>query len=435
MSTERLYYRDSFLRNFTATVTDVRELSRSAGESVWQLALDRSAFYPTSGGQPYDTGMLRAVARGGAAIEVPVESVEEDESGEVWHYLSKPLAIGTQVEAAIDWDRRLDHMQQHTGQHLLSAIFLRELQAPTVSFHLGDATSTIDLATSAITSHALQSVERFVNQIIAEDRPVTTHYVSRADAETMLAAGDLRKLPDRAGEIRIIDIADCDRNACGGTHIRSTGQIGGLLVRSTEKISRGVRVEFVCGLRAVSAARTDATVLSQLTASLSAGPAEIPAAVERLRSEAKAGAKDRQRMREELADYHASRLAVEVPIDNGIRLVQRFWKDRDREYVRLLASRLTAAAPGTVAVLVTEDAEPARIFLARSLDLDFNCGGLMKDVLARHGLRGGGSPDLAQGDVPAREIAAVRASLVEAVRAVFATAGAAPSAAADATQN
>lgn len=432
MSAERLYYRDSFLRNFPATVTDVRELSRNAGESVWQMALDRTAFYPTSGGQPYDTGTLRAVARGGAAIEVPVDSVEEDDSGEVWHFLSKPLAVGTQVEAAIDWDRRLDHMQQHTGQHLLSAVFLHELQAPTVSFHLGETSSTIDLAVPSVTSSALERVERLVNEIIAEDRPVTMHYVQRADAEAMLASGDLRKLPERAGEIRIVDIADCDRNACGGTHVRSTGQIAGLLLRSTEKISRGVRVEFVCGLRAVRAARADAAVLGQLTAALSAGPAEIPAAVERLRADAKTGAKDRQRLREELADYHAARLAVEVPIDGGIRFVRRSWKDRDRDYVRLLASRLTAAAPGTIAVLTAEDASPVRIFLARSLDLDFNCGALMKDVLAAHGLRGGGSPDLAQGDVPAADVSVVCAALAEAARSASARSGTAPAGAANA---
>jgi len=432
MSTERLYYRDSFLQNFPATVTDVRELSRNAGESVWQLALDRTAFYPTSGGQPHDTGTLRAVARGGAAIAVPIESVEEDESGEVWHFLSKPLAVGTQVEADIDWNRRFDHMQQHTGQHLLSAIFLRELQAPTVSFHLGDATSTIDLAVPSVTSHALEGVELLVNQIIAEVRPVAVHFVSRAEAESMLAAGDLRKLPERAGEIRIIDIAGCDRNACGGTHVRSTGQIGGLLVRGTEKVSRGIRVEFVCGLRAVRAARADFAVLGQLTASLSAGPAEMPAAIERLRSEVKIGTKERQRLREDLADYHAARLAVEVPIDNGIRVVQRSWRDRDRDYVRLLASRLTAAAPGTVAVFTAEDAAPARIFLARSLDLDFDCGTVMKEVLAEHGLRGGGSPDLAQGDVPASDLSAVRASLVDFVKSAAGSRPTAHSASSDA---
>jgi alanyl-tRNA synthetase len=234
----------------------------------------------------------------------------------------------------------------------------------------------------------------------------------------MLAAGALRKLPEREGEIRLIEIADCDRNACGGTHVRSTGQIGGLLLRGVEKVSRGYRVEFVCGLRAVQTARADAAILAQLTASLSAGGPDIPAAVERLKAEARGGAKERQRLREELADYHASRLAVEVPIEHGVRLVDRSWKDRDRDYIRLLASRLTAAVPGTATILSTEDGATVRVILARSLDLDFDCGRMLKEALAEFGLRGGGSSDLAQGDISTQEAPALRAAIVKAIRAV-----------------
>ncbi|MGC2619514.1 MAG: DHHA1 domain-containing protein [Acidobacteriaceae bacterium] len=413
---ERLYYSDAFLRSFTATVTDVREVARTEGESVWQIALNRTAFYPTSGGQPFDSGLLRATSRGGAALEVPVDSTEEDETGEVWHFVRKPLAVGTHVEADIAWDRRFDHMQQHTGQHLLSAVFLEQIQAPTVSFHLGDTVSTIDLATGPIAPHTLHRIERLANQIIAEDRPVTTHVIPRSEAESMLAAGKLRKLPDREGAIRIIEIADCDRNACGGTHVRSTGQIGGLLLRGVEKVSRGFRVEFLCGLRAVATARADAAILAQLTAALSAAPAEMPAAVERLQTEAKTLMKERQHLREELADYQASRLAVEVPIEHGLRLVDRCWKDRDRDYIRLLASRLIRAVPGTAAILCSEDGETARVILARSLDLQLNCGTILKDALAEHGLRGGGSPDLAQGDLPAHLLPTLRASLGRIIR-------------------
>lgn len=414
---ERLYYSDPFARNFTAVVTDVRELARQEGESVWQIALDRTAFYPTSGGQPFDTGTLRATSRGGAALDIPVEGVEEDEAGEVWHYLRKPLSAGTQVEAEIDWERRFDHMQQHTGQHLLSAIFLARHNAPTVSFHLGDTISTIDLATASVTPRVLEEVEREANRIIGEDRPVGIHYASRAEAEAMLAAGVLRKLPEREGEIRLIEIADCDRNACGGTHVRSTGQIGGLLLRGVEKVSRGYRVEFVCGQRAVRTARADAMILAQLNASLSAGTPDIPAAVDRLKAEARGGAKERQRLREELADYHAARLAVEVPIDKGVRLVDRSWKERDAEYVRLLASRLTSAAPGTAAILSSENGATVRVILARSLDLDFDCGKVLKEALAQFGLRGGGSPDLAQGDIATQDAPALRAALVRTIRA------------------
>ncbi len=417
---ERLYYADSFLKGFSAAVSDVREVSRTEGDAVWQLAFDRTAFYPTSGGQPSDTGVLRAISRGGAALDIPVESVEEDEHGEVWHFVRKPLTAGTHIEGHIDWQRRFDHMQQHTGQHLLSAVFLRELEAPTVSFHLGEASSTIDLAIAPIAHHTLERIERLANEIIAEDRPVTARYVSRAEAEAMLAAGELRKLPDRAGDIRMIEIADCDRNACGGTHVRSTGQIGGLLLRGIEKVTRGLRVEFVCGLRAVRTARADFSILSQLTAGLSVGAPDLPSAIERLKAEVKSGAKEHQHLIEQLADYHAVRLAVEVPIEKGLRLVQRSWRDRDAAYIRLLASRLTTAAPSTVAILSSEETAPARVFLARSIDFDFNCGQLMKQTLATLGLRGGGSADLAQGDVPSAQLGALRDALVAAVHAAVA---------------
>jgi alanyl-tRNA synthetase len=171
--TDRLYYRDSFARTFSAHVTDIREASRADGVSVWQIALNQTAFYPTSGGQPHDMGTLRATSRNGAVLEIPVEGVEEDETGQLWHFTRKPLLAGAAVEGEIDWTRRLDHIQQHSGQHLLSAVFARELNAPTVSFHLGESMSTIDLMSSSIAHHSLQRVERIANEIIAEDRPVS----------------------------------------------------------------------------------------------------------------------------------------------------------------------------------------------------------------------------------------------------------------------
>ncbi|HEX4310184.1 MAG TPA: DHHA1 domain-containing protein [Acidobacteriaceae bacterium] len=413
-ASERLYYNDSFLQSFPAAVADVREHSRTEGEAVWQIALDRTAFYPTSGGQPFDTGFFRAVSPGGASLDIPVESVEEDEQGQVWHFVRKPLALGVHVEGHVDWRRRFDHMQQHTGQHLLSAIFLRELDAATLSFHLGDTVSTIDLAGGPV-AHRLEHIERLCNEVIAENRPISTRKVSRADAEAMLAAGELRKLPERSGDIRLIEMDGIDRNACGGTHVRSTGQIGGLLLRGTEKVSRGVRVEFVCGLRAVRTARADATVLAQLTSALSAVPADMHAAVERLKNDSKNIVKERQRLREELADYHASRLAVEVPIENGVRIVDRVWKDRDPEYCRLLASRLTKAAPSTIILFCTEATEPASVVFARSLSFNFDCGRLLKEALSQLGVRGGGSPDFAQGEVPAQHLTALRSSLIASV--------------------
>jgi len=421
-TSERLYYSDSFLTTFTGTVTGVREVADSNAELRWQLALDRTAFYPTSGGQPFDTGHLNATLPDGTTLTLLVEQVEEDEQGEVWHLVRTPLAVGTPVEGQIDWERRFDHMQQHSGQHLLSAVFWQELQAPTISFHLGESASTIDLASGQLVPDVLERVERIANEIIGEDRPVTSRNVPRAEAEAMLASGQLRKLPDIQGTIRLIDIADRDNNACGGTHVRSTGQIGGLHLRTVEKVTRGVRVEFVCGMRAVRAARADSAVLRETSALLSTGAAELASTVTRLLAEGKARAKERQKLREELAVFQAAKLAAEETVENGLRLVVRDWKDRDRESVKLLASRTAAAAAQTGVIFCAGEADPVRMFVARSSDLDFNCGHILREALTHLGLRGGGSADLAQGDVPAKEVSSLLASVSDAIqKAVSAT--------------
>jgi alanyl-tRNA synthetase len=407
----RLYYSDSFLKTFAAEVTGVRELPGNSGDTMWQVSLNHTAFYPTSGGQPFDTGVLRTPD----GTETAVEEVEEDEQGSVWHFARKPLSVGAHVEGQIDWQRRFDHMQQHTGQHLLSAVFLRELNAATVSFHLGEKISTIDLTCANLPLHTLERVERIANEIIAEDRPVTTRYVAAEEAQAMLATGDLRKLPERAGAIRLVNIADYDLNACGGTHVRSTGQIGGLQIRGVEKVSRGVRVEFLCGLRAIRSARANAAILDETGALLSTGAAELPSTVARLLADGKAGAKERQKLREELAVLHAEKLVAEATLADGLRLIVRELKDRDRDYVRLLASRTAASAPSTAVILCASDADPVRVFVARSRDLTFDCGRMLREALAQLGLRGGGSPDMAQGDVPRVQVAALLDSLAESI--------------------
>ena len=396
---DRLYYGDSFLTSFDAVVTDIRLVSRTGGEALWQVALDRSAFYPTSGGQPFDKGNLTATSRTGAVLEIAIDEVAEDEQGEVWHYTAKPLVSGTQVHAAIDWERRLDHMQQHSGQHLLSAIFSRELGAHTVSFHLGDESSTIDLNTASITHASLERVERLANEIIAQDRPLSIKTVSRAEAERLLAAGQLRKLPERDGDIRLIEIEGIDLNACGGTHLRSTGQIGGLALRSTEKVRQGWRVEFVCGLRAVAAARRDFGVLTEAAGALSIPASQLPQSIERLVAEAKHSAKERLKLREEIARYEAAELLASAPVQDGVRIVRRQFADHDADYIKLLASKL-AAGSGVVALLASTPQEPAAVVFARSAEAKFSCGELMKGALADLGLRGGGSPTMAQGQIP-----------------------------------
>lgn len=413
MPAERLYYADSALTQFTATVTDIRERSRNGTSAVWQVALDRTAFYPTSGGQPHDTGSLAATAPSGTRLEAPIFGVEEDEQGEVWHLTQKPLVAGTTVEGLIDRERRLDHMQQHSGQHLLSALFYRELSALTVSFHLGETFSTIDLNTPSIEPEQLAYIERVANAIVAESRPVTLRTVSAEDAEQLLAAGTLRKLPPRAGHIRLVVIPgdgapDLDVNACGGTHVTSTSQIGAVLIRGMERVRQSTRVSFLCGNRAISAARADDALLTQFSRELSAPRADLTSALARLKSEARATAKERQSLREELADYHAARLLVEDLPVNDRRLIRRVFPDRDADYIKLLGSRLIAAAAHTVALLGSTQ-QPAQqseaaVVLACSQELGDNAGEILRGALSSFGGRGGGSATMAQGLVPANQL-------------------------------
>jgi alanyl-tRNA synthetase len=423
---ERLYYTDSFLKTFEAEVVDIREHARKESGSEWHIALDRSAFYPTSGGQPCDRGQLTATSRSGATLEVEVQNVDEDVSGEVWHVTSKPLNAGTRVTGTIDWARRLDHMQQHSGQHLLSAICFAEAEAATVSFHLGEEIATIDLATDAISEKVLLRIEERVNLAIAEDLPVGIKTVPRNEAETLLASGLLRKLPEREGTIRLIEMPDIDLNACGGTHVASLGQIGSVLLRGTEKTRQGLRLSFVCGLRAVKQAGKDNRLLKELSGKLSVGRDSLEEAIDRKLGEVKAGAKERQHLLEELADYHAARLLVEDPIEHGFRIVERQFTDRDLGYVKLLASRLIAAAPQTIAILaslVAGQPPSASIVFARSKDQSaIHCGEWLSAALAEQGSRGGGSPEMAQGQLQASLLQEVFAKL----RARCLTAASAP---------
>ena len=246
--TDRLYYHDSFLYDFDAEVREVLDSPRPA------LILDRSAFYPTSGGQIFDTGWLTT----DASQKLKVTEVADTEDGKVVHYIeaekdAKPSGLqpGTRVRGQIDAARRRDHMQQHSGQHVLSAAFIRLYNLPTVSFHMADDCCSIDLDAPTLTKEQIESAERLANDIILENRAVDIRFVTREEAGKL----GLRKLPPtERDELRIIDIRDWDVSACGGTHVAHTGQIAGILLRKTEKVRQGWRIEFVAGQRAVAIA-------------------------------------------------------------------------------------------------------------------------------------------------------------------------------------
>ncbi|HLI77234.1 MAG TPA: alanine--tRNA ligase-related protein [Acidobacteriaceae bacterium] len=413
---ERLYYDSPELR-FAAVVTDIRLVAQERTETgetaqLWKIALDRTAFYPESGGQPWDTGRLIARARSGAVLEVSVERVEEDETGEVWHFVRKPLVQGTEVEGIVDADRRSDHMQQHSGQHLLSAVFLARLGARTVSFHLGEETSTIDLSLGEgvreLDWEPVLEVEEAVNRLIFADRAMTPRWHTRQEAEAMLASGSLRKLPDRSGPIRVVEMEGVELNACGGTHVASTGAIGGLQIRSMERAKQGWRVEFVCGLRAVLAARRTLALLRQTATALSVGQGDVPGRVIALQEETKGAAKLQRALLGELADARAEEL-LRRTATGGI--VEACFGEKTIEFAKRVAS--VVGASGRAGVIGAVEGNEGCVAVVLPPGDSRHAGQIVREMSARFGVRGGGSQTLAQGVCGAQSLRPLVGALVE----------------------
>jgi alanyl-tRNA synthetase len=386
--TEHLYYSDSLLFDFEAEVCDfvIGPDSRPA------IVLDRTAFYPTSGGQVFDTGWI-IPANGSAKLRVT--EVAEQEDGTILHVLEDPISLerGARIRGIIDAERRRDHMQQHSGQHVLSAAFVRRFDMPTVSFHMGADYCSIDLDTRTLSAQQVESAETLANEVVAENRPVEIRYVTQEEARGL----GLRKLPPaERDKLRLIDIRDFDLTACGGTHVRGTGQIGSIQLRKTEKVRQGWRVEFVCGQRAVSAARRDYTTLAETASLLSSHLSEVPQQVRKMQEEARAARKWGEQLLAEIAELSAGKLLAETPGTAGRKVVMRVFADRDLAFIKLLAQKLTRNTPDVIALLAATSGQPALVFGA-SAGMPFDMGALMKEALAKLGGRGGGSKDLAQG--------------------------------------
>jgi alanyl-tRNA synthetase len=386
--TDRLYYHDSFLYDFDARVVEALE---RGGKSA--IVLDRTAFYPTSGGQVHDLGMLQADGQ-----QVAITEVADEEDGRILHFVAKPLSVGTQVHGMIDAARRRDHVQQHSGQHVLSAAFIQLFNMPTVSFHMGEESCTIDLETAGLSATQAQKAERLANEVIVEDRPVSIRFVPLEEARQL----GLRKLPPKqTGDLRLIDITDFDLTACGGTHVRATGQIGSILLRKIEKVKQGVRVEFVCGLRAVNTSRRDYSTLTEAAALYSSHIYDVPEQVRKSLAEAKAGGKAQHKLLEELAELYAERLLAQT--SGSPQVITQFFPDRDALFIKLLAQKLTAGKSAVIALLASGSGQPTLVF-AQTPGQKSNMGQLMKDAMTQMGGRGGGSADMAQGGLPAGSI-------------------------------
>ncbi len=376
--TSRIYYTDPYCRRFDAVVTKAIE-----HEGKPAVLLDRTAFYPTSGGQPFDVGRLKAGAAGEAGV---VDVVDVDD--EVVHVLSVPLTSGAAVAGEIDWTRRFHHMQQHTGQHVLSAAFDRLFDNRTVSFHMGAELSTIDLA-KEMTWEQIARAEDEANRIVWENREVAIRFVSAEEALTL----PLRKEPARGGVLRLIDVRDFDLSACGGTHVARTGDIGAILVPAVEKFKGGMRVTFVCGGRALRVFRTLRESVAGSVRALSVLPQELPAAVERLQAEAKDSRRTIKKFQESLAAQEGIRLAGEAGKAGGV--VVEGLDGWDANGLKTIATAITARTSAAVALFSTSS--PIAVVIARSADRSLDANAALSALTARFGGRGGGKADLAQG--------------------------------------
>lgn len=378
--TERLYYRDAYLRSFDACIVD----RANDGRTIY---LDRTAFYPTSGGQPFDTGTLAGIA---------VTDVV-DEGDRIAHILASPAPPSPDtVHGEIDWARRFDHMQQHTGQHLLSAIFADTYKLETVSVHFGAETSTLDLDTESLPQKTLLAAERLANIAVAEPRAVV---VSFEDAATVTG---LRKPPPREGELRVVTIDALDRSACGGTHVRSTAEIGSILLRRTERVRKTTRVEFICGLRVIRTARADYELTSALALSLGVAPAELIAKTQSQAEELRAAQSARREAASELDGYRARELFDSTPPDvAGHRRIVVHRDSGSVEELRSLAQAVVGI--GHARFIGTLDSPPTIVFAISNSPGGVDAGAVLKTQLAHHGGRGGGNARIAQGTVPTRD--------------------------------
>jgi alanyl-tRNA synthetase len=385
--TERLYYLDPYLKEFTATV--IRKTDKG-------VVLDRTAFFPTGGGQPCDLGTLNGVE---------VTDVIED-GNDVVHAIASPL--DGEVRGVIDWDRRRDHMQQHHGQHLLSEAFVRVAKAQTSSFHLGRQGSSIDLDQNVVPVD-IERAETLTNMVIYENRPVQIGFYGHSEAKNL----PMRKPPPAEERIRVVTVNDYDCQACCGTHPRTTGEVGVVCITGVERQKGSTRVHFVCGYRALNEARENARILKSLGQKLSAGRDDLEKAVDRITADFADARRQLNAAERKLAEQLGRELAARG------RVVVEIFEGRGIEYLRSVATALVTG-PGKVAIL-GGSGETSSVVVARSSDLSLDLRTIFKDVLAPIQGRGGGTAHFVQGGGPGAD---VRAALKVAEEKILANLGA-----------
>ncbi len=383
--TERLYYHDAYATEFHARV-----ISRSA--DGLRVSLDRTAFYPTSGGQQFDVGLLN---------DTPVVDVV-DEGVNVTHVLSRAIP-DDDVFGRVDWTRRFDHMQQHTGQHVLSAVFEDSFGYRTASVHFGAESSSIDLETPELSRNQMLEAEAGANAIVSTGRAVT---ISFENAGTALG---LRKPPPFDGELRVVTIDEVDRSACGGTHVSATGEIGPILIRKQERMHGNARIEFLCGNRALRSARADYELLARAALAIGVAPEELPERAATLLADLREAERTRKKLSEELAVFRArEKYQKTQPDAEGMRWIVERLPTGSLDDLRALAHAI-ASLPRAAFVGVIQN--PPQVLFATSEDTGIDAGKVLKSAMTPAGGRGGGSTRVAQGSPPAAALESVVSGL------------------------
>jgi alanyl-tRNA synthetase len=397
--TRKLYHEDAYCLTFSAPV--IKQIE-GAGRSG--LILAHTAFYPTSGGQPHDLGTLNGVA---------VTEVSEDDVGQIVHWLAQPLRAAV-VEGQIQWARRFDHMQQHTGQHLLSQAFIQVCQAETVSFHLGDEVATIDVACAALGEGVINAVEARANQIIYANRPVSAHLVRRDELQRF----PLRKPPVVETNIRIIEIEDFDFSPCGGTHCKQTGEIGMIKIRKWEAYKGGTRIQFVCGGRALKDYQQKTKVLRQLSEMFSSSEAELPPNLWKVQEELKALRREQAYLTKQLLEYEAVELLNAREDVGGWAILQKIFPNRSVNDLKTLANNVLERSPRTIILFGAKTEEKATVLFLRSPDVPVDMRRLVQNACQLLEGKGGGQPQQAQGG--GTNVAKLAEALQQAYNAVIA---------------
>jgi len=369
--TNKLYYKDAYLQSFSAKIVDQKQN---------YVVLSDTAFYPTGGGQPHDFGHLNGVA---------VTNVEVVD-GEIRHFLVEALPENTfEVEGIIDWKRRFDHMQQHTGQHILTAAFDNLFGFKTVSFHLGKDSATIDLDISAVSEQQLKEVELHANQIILENHPIETKWVTEKELDQFT----LRKTTTVKEDIRLVIIPEFDYNACGGTHPKETGQVGLIKILQTEKQKQLTRVEFVCGERVITHLHRKQQVILDLISALSSPEEKLGEAVRTLLENGKSTDKQVSELKEVLLQYEAKEL---IEKEEGSIITSAF-QNRSIQELQRLAKILVAESPETLCLLVSENDGRIQIVAAKGNSVEQSMKELITSLLPLFNGKGGGNDTMAQG--------------------------------------